>query len=176
MDTEIKTLNKKILELNVIIENLKIKLNEYEKKELNINKEKNINEKFCELYQNLSKKKIIQNEIDMIIGVYLAKQEKKYEKKYNSLLEVQNRLKKRISDLTGQINTYKYGKKLPTDFEEYKIETEVNNDENKQMNHKSYTFQRYINKKTDNKKIGDIIETTKTAQIAYKRKKEGDNQ
>ena len=175
MDTEIKTLNKKITELNLIIENLKIKIKEYEKKDLNINKEKNINEKFCELYQNFSKKKIIENEIDMIIGVHLSKQEKNFEKKYNNLLEVQGRLKKRINDLTGQINTYKYGKKLPTDFEEIKIETEVNNDENQQINHKSNTFQRYIHRKM-NKKIGEVVETTKTAQISYKRKYGGNNQ
>ena len=159
------------------IENLRTKLKDTEKKDLNSNiKEKNINEKFCELYQNFSKKKLIPHEIDMIVGVHLAKQEKKFEKKFDSLLEVQGRLKKRINDLTGQINTYKYGKKLPTDFEEQKIEIETNTVETQQVNnHKCNTFQRYIHRKM-NKKIGEVIETTQTAQISYKRKTGGNNQ
>ena len=193
MDREIQTLKAKIIELNQIIENLQAELKEYELKKP---KEKNVNEKFCELYQNFSKKKIIPHEIDMIIGLHLAKQERNQEKKYNNLLEVQGRLKKRINDLTGQINTYKNGKKFYDDLEDHKIEFELNSpklEDNDYANKSQIidssrcnTYQRY--KKITNiprtydytstniKKAGDVIITTKTTQISYKRKRGKNNQ
>ena len=61
----------------------------------------------------------------MLIGTHLSKQEKNYQKKFNNLIEVQNRLKKRISDLTKELNMYKYGKKQPSDLSEHKIEFDL---------------------------------------------------
>ena len=196
MDREIQSLKEQIAELNEIIENLKSQIREYESQKP---KEKTRNEQFCELYQNFSKKKIIPHEIDMIVGLHLIKQEKNNEKKYNNLIEVQNRLKKRITDLTSQLNTYKHGKKMSNDFEDHKIEFELNsarnydnrdNDfENKSqiIDTKCNTYQRYkkinnintsreIDLGTTTKKVGDVIITTKTTQISYKRKRGGNNQ
>ena len=194
MDNEIRTLKEKIIELNVIIENLRNKISEFESKQPPI---KSANEQFCELYKNFSKKKIIPHEIDMIVGMYLTKQEKKYEKKYNNLVEVQERLKKRIADLTGQLHIFKYGKKMPSDLEEHKIEFELNenivgdNDiENKSQiiedNTGSGTFRKYMTNDTKTnglsriidvgsttKQVGNTVITTKTTQISYKRKRGG---
>ena len=75
MDNEIRTLKEKIIELNVIIENLRNKISEFESKQPPI---KSANEQFCELYKNFSKKKIIPHEIDMIVGMYLTKQDQNY--------------------------------------------------------------------------------------------------
>ena len=129
-------------------------------------RENNINLNICLDYEN-SPEKVIKTDSHI---------NSNESPKFDSLLEVQGRLKKRINDLTGQVNTYKYGKKLPTDFEEQKIEIETNTVETQQVNnHKCNTFQRYIHRKM-NKKIGEVIETTQTAQISYKRKTGGNNQ
>ena len=188
MDKEIKSLKERIKELNIIIENLKIQIKSSESNKPK--KEKNINEQFCELYQSFTNKKKCQYEIDMIIGMHLSRQEKNYEKKFNNLVEVQNRLKKRISDLTSQLNMFKYGKKMPSDLEEHKIEIDIDNTnlinlDNKttqiteiKRDYKCNTFQKYSEKKTRtlSKRIGDNTITT-TTQISYKRrKKEGNNQ
>ena len=197
MDREIQSLKEKIVELTEIIENLKSQIREYESQ---MPKEKTRNEKFCELYQNFSKKKIIPHEIDMIVGLHLTKQERNNEKKYNNLIEVQNRLKKRITDLTSQLNTYKHGKKMSNDFEDHKIEFELNSARNRDdrdndfenksqiIDTKCNTYQRYkkisnisntsraIDLGTTTKKVGDVIITTKTTQISYKRKRGGNNQ
>ena len=122
MDNEIRTLKNKIIELNNIIEELRKQIAEYES---HLPPEKSINEQFCDLFKDFSKKKIIPHEIDMIVGMHLAKQEIKNQKKYDNLLEVQDRLKKRITDLTGQLNNYKDGKILG-DLEDHKIEFEIN--------------------------------------------------
>ena len=151
-------------------------------------KEKNINEQFCELYQTFTNKKKCQYEIDMLIGMHLSKQQKNYEKKYNNLIEVQNRLKKRISDLTSQLNMLKYGKKMPSDLEEHKIEIDIDNAnlidlDNKttqiteiKRDYKCNTFQKYSEKKmrTLSRRIGDNTITT-TTQISYKRRQKGGN-
>ena len=188
MDREIQALKAKIIELNQIIENLQAELKEYELKKP---KEKNINEKFCELYQNFSKKRIVPHEIDMIIGLHLAKQEKNQEKRYNNLLEVQGRLKKRITDLTGQINCYKSGKNISDDLEDHKIEFEIKSPKTDDQDYTNKSqiidsgrynkYQRYkkicntprgVDYSTTNiNKEGDVIITTKTTQISYKRKR-----
>ena len=112
----------------------------------------------------------------MLIGMHLSKQQKNYEKKYNNLIEVQNRLKKRISDLTSQLNMLKYGKKMPSDLEEHKIEIDIDNTnlinlDNKttqiteiKRDYKCNTFQKYSEKKTRtlSKRIGDNTITTTT--------------
>ena len=101
--------------------------------------------------------------------------------------------------MTSQLNTYKHGKKMSNDFEDHKIEFELNsarnydnrdNDfENKSqiIDTKCNTYQRYkkinnintsreIDLGTTTKKVGDVIITTKTTQISYKRKRGGNNQ
>ena len=190
MDAEIKTLNEKILQLNITIENLKNKLKEYE-----TNKDskpiKSINEQFCELIHNFCRKKIVKNEIDMIIGVHLARQEKKFEKKYNNMVDIHNRLKKRISDLTGQINILKYGKNMTIDLEEQKNDIEVNDIKDDEIDNKTQiktskcsTFQKYRNRniyktvevEITEKKSVETVAPAKNYQISYKRKKGGNNQ
>ena len=196
MDKEIKVLKEKIIELNIVIENLRNKLKENET--IKPKTEKNINEKFCELYQNFAKKKTYPIEIDMIIGMHLSKQEKKYEKKYNNLLEVQSRLKKRIENLTSQLNIIKYGKKMPSDLEEHKFQFDVNDNigdsDNRtstiteiKKDYKCNTFQKYINSEkkmnnlSKNMEIGNqkkkLVDTqiTTTTQISYKRRRRGGN-
>ena len=200
MDKEIKTLKQKIIELNTIIEELKNKSKTIEITELI--KEKNNNEKFSELYQSFTKKTTCPYEIDMLIGTHLSKQEKNYQKKFNNLIEVQNRLKKRIADLTKELNMFKYEKKLPSDLEEHKIEFELDNNTyggkfdckttkvtEIKREYKCNTFQKYINSEKKMNTVSNIVDTGKinkklgenkitiNTQISYKRrKKEGNNQ
>ena len=108
-------------------------------------------------------------------------------------------MKKRINDLTGQINSYKNGKKNYDDLEDHKIEFQINTPRvgERDFGNKSQiidssrcnTYQRYkkinnisntprgIDFSTTNvKKVGDVIITTKTTQISYKRKRGGKTQ
>ena len=199
MDNEIKTLKEKIIELNNIIEDLQNQINEYKSQ---IPPEKNCNEQFCELYKNFSKKNTTPQEIDMLVGMHLSKQEKNNQIKINNLLEVQERLKKRIADLTAQLNTYKHCKKMPSDFEDRKIEFQINSDRTgdyglgnksqiieEDMHPNSYrnykndakennniinnSISRMVDLGTSTKQVGNTIITTKTTQISYKRKRGG---
>ena len=199
MDKEIKTLKEKIIELNNIIEDLKNQIEELKSK---VPPPKDTNEEFCDLYKNFSKKNTMPQEIDMIVGMHLSKQEKKNQKKYNNMLEVQDRLKKRINDLTGQLNNYKHTKINSDDLNDHKIEFELNTnrtgefgvgnksqiiDDNSHLNN----FRNYLNNDKENtninmpkvydlgtttKQVGNTIITTKTTQISYKRKRGGNNQ
>ena len=197
MDNEIKELKEKIIELNNIIEDLKNQISELKTK---IVPEKDPCEKFCDLYKNFSKRNTMPQEIDMIVGMHLSKQEKNNKKKYNNLLEVQDRLKKRIADLTGQLNTYKNCKKCQNDLEDHKIDFElnthrtyeINNDNKSQIledediqtnsyrkygNKENYCNNNNITRKVDlgttTQQVGNTIITTKTTQISYKRKRGG---
>ena len=164
-------------------------------------KEKNNNEKFCELYQSFTKKKTCPLEVDMLIGTHLSKQEKNYQKKFNNLIEVQNRLKKRISDLTKELNMYKYGKKQPSDLAEHKIEFDLDyNTFGGKFNckttkvteikreYKLNTSQKYITNEKKLNTVSNIVETGKigkklgdnnkiiiNTQLSYKRKKNDSN-
>jgi chromosome segregation ATPase len=199
MDNEIKTLKEKIIELNKIIEDLKNQISELKSK---IVPEKDPCEKFCDLYKNFSKRNTMPQEIDMIVGMHLSKQEKNNQKKYNNLLEVQDRLKKRIADLTGELNNYKHCKKSCSDLVDHKIDFELNthrtyelNNENKSQimedddddiqpnsyrnyaNKENYSNNNKITRKVDlgttTQQVGNTIITTKTTQISYKRKRGG---
>jgi chromosome segregation protein len=203
MDTEIKrlqnenkSLKKQINELNLIIEKLKLKISEYEsgdftKKETT----KNPNELFCELYQKFSNKKLIQYKIEMLIGMYLQKQLKSLEKKYSKMAEDINKYKKRISELTGELHIIKFGKRLPSNLEEYKDQINLKTDEGQtQGEEQTQIFEgrdgekiikRIISKRasshegitrvidvgTTQKEFGNAIITTRTTQISYKRKR-----
>ena len=203
MDAEIKrlqnennSLQKQIYELNIIIEQLKLKISEYEsgdftKKETS----KNPNELFCELYQKFSNKKLIQYKIEMLIGMYLQKQIKNLEKKYSKMEEDINKYKKRISELTEELHLIKFGKKLPSNLEEYKDQIDIKKNEGQTIGEEQTQIfegkdgekiiKRIISKRasshegitrvvdvgTTTKEVGNAIITTRTTQISYKRKR-----
>ena len=119
MDKEIKSLNQKIIELNIIIKKLKVIIVDYGSKK---EKPKEKNELFCELYKSFSTKKLVSSKIYMIIGIYLHRYQKEMEKKYNNLLNKEKMLKKKIAELTEQLYLLKYGKKNYINTENYQIE------------------------------------------------------
>ena len=196
MDKEIKSLKEKIIELNSIIEDLNNQLMDCKSK---LPPEKSPNEQFCDLYKNFSKKNTTPQEIDMLVGMHLSKVEKNCQAKINNLLEVQERLKKRIADLTAQLNALKHCKKISGDLEDQKIDFELNTDRNNDYrigskslileddNHPN-SYRTYVRKEKENntnnitrmvdlgsttKQVGNTIITTKTTQISYKRKRGG---
>ena len=167
MDSEIRT--------------LKIKITEYESK---IEKPKEKNELFCQLYSSFSQKKLVSLKIDMIIGIYLYRYKKEMEIKYN-------KMQKKIDDLTEELYMFKFGKKIISDLDEIQNENIAQNEgENSNkvqiyeksggkgfktsMTNRSTSqgITRVINVGTVTKEIGNALITTKTTQISYKKKME----
>ena len=137
---------------------------------------KGANEEFCDLYKNFSKKNTVPQEIDMIVGMHLSKQEKKNQKKYNNMLEVQDRLKKRIE---FELNTNKTGEfGIGNKSQIIEDNNHLNNIRNYLDNDKENTnnnIPRVYDLGTTTKQVGNTIITTKTTQISYKRKRGGNN-
>ena len=198
LQNENKSLKDKIKELNIIIEKLKSKSSVSENTMVKKVETRNKNKLFTELYEKFSKKKLIKYKIDMIIGMFIQQQKKDCEKKHSRLLEEINNYKRRLSQLNKELNIYKYGKKNPSNAEDFKNKLNINtetaitsggsqilkaNDGGKgikslkQINsHRSnsYGITRVV--ETTSQEIGNAIITTKTTQISYKCKKGSKNQ
>ena len=126
--------------------------------------------------------------------------EKEMENKCN---KVTQELKKKISDLTGELHMLKYGKKIPSNLEEYQNEINIEEDANmvKSEDENEKQIQKYDEKEGTNgirvfssnkstsqgitrvvdvgtvtKNIGNTVVTTKTTKISYKRRRVGNNQ
>ena len=120
-------------------------------------------------------------------------------KAYEKIIQ---QLKKKISDLTGELHMFKYGKKIPSNLEEY--QNDINIEENENMaqsdgeNDKqiqkyegkggkgirafssnrstSQGITRVVDMGTTTKEIGNTVVTTKTTKISYKRRRVGNGQ
>ena len=194
MDKEITILKKTIVEKELTIKKITLQYEEYEK---NKGQPKGKNERFCELYQSFSKKILLPIKIDMIIGMYLKRYGDELEKTNNKLMQEGKILKKRINELTEELQLIKYSKKYQNNVEENKNEIIV--DENGLTPKKGGEFDkmqlieaqggtkgfrtvisnraygqgitRTVNVGSVTKEIGNAIITTKTTQISYKRKR-----
>ena len=129
----------------------------------------------------------------MIIGMYLRNYAKEMEIKYNKFLEKEKLFKKKIAELTEELYKLKYGKKMPSDLEEYQNNQEEitpqSDGENiydekkgvktvkKIVTNKanSQGITRIVDVGTVTKEIGNAFITTKTTQISYKRRRVIDN-
>ena len=92
---------------------------------------------------------------------------------------MQNRLKKRLTDLTSQLNTYKQGKKMLNNLEDHKIEFEINSarnrdDRNKDFENKSQIIDTKCNTYQRYKKISNISNTSRAFYLGTTNKKVGD--
>ena len=199
MDKEIRYSKQKIIELNLIIEKLKEQLLEYESQN---GKVKVKNELFCDLYKSFLQKKLIKHKIDMIIGMYIKSYGKQMESKYKKLSEKEKLLKKKISELTEELHMLKYGKKMPSDLEEYQNQINIEETHTPQSDGEnenklkiydekdgirslkkiisnrsgSQGITRVVDVGTVTKEVGNAVITTKTTQISYKRRRVTDGQ
>ena len=194
MDKEITILKKTIVEKELTIKKITLQYEEYEK---NKGQPKGKNERFCELYQSFSKKILTPIKIDMIIGMYLKRYGDELEKTNNKLMQEGKILKKRINELTEELQLIKYSKKYQNNLEEKKNDIIIDDKEitpkkggefdkmqlmESTGGKKGYRtvisntaygqgITRTVNVGSVTKEIGNAIITTKTTQISYKRKR-----
>ena len=186
LNLEIERLNKKIKELLIEIEKYKIQISEMESNpKLKIQKPKNRNLLFCELYKSFSKKIILRYKLEMIIGMFIRQKEKNMQAKMMQLDQLNETLKKRNQSLIEEIEELR--KLLETSGKE--IVKEVNNEEEKKENNveikaqtntnRNIVFKKYAARSSSqgmarvirrsNEPVSVVVSTTK---ISYRRRNE----
>jgi len=128
----------------------------------------------------------------------IQQQKKDCEKKHSRLLEEINNYKRRLSQLNKELNIYKYGKKNPSNAEDFKNKFNINTETaitpgqsqilslneggkgekslKQIISHRSnsHGITRVVEKTSQ--EIGNAIITTRTTQISYKSKKGSQSQ
>ena len=194
LEKEIKSLKELITKYKEEIDNLNGELDQYENeakvmdKELKTQKQKieeltietgQSKDISCLLLKSVIQKKLMKYQIDMILGIY--------RKEIDKLIENEKLLKKKIADLTAELHMFKYGKKMPSNLEEYQNDLNVEEKENMAQSEgeNEKQIQKYEGKNgvtrvvdvgTTTKQIGNTVVTTKTTKISYKRRRVGNNQ
>ena len=114
----------------------------------------------------------------MIIGMHMQRLMKECEKKCS-------KYKRKIAELTEELHMLKYGKKMPSNLEDFQDKipdiTQVEGDGENYMKNliskrsNSQGIGRFVDVGTTTQQFGNAIITTRTTQISYKRKRHSKN-
>ena len=113
LNSENDVLNQKVKELECGVQQYESKINEFENI-IKTNEKKEPSDKnqlFSNLFKSFNDRVLLKPKIDTLIGMYMKQKERNMQVRYDKLVELNEKLKKRNKNLLNEIDEYKYNDK-----------------------------------------------------------------